>query len=54
MLAALGDSRPDVVKASGNVLAYLNSTPAQAALLQTVQSEKTADDGPAKWRRLVA
>ena len=32
LLAALGDPRPDVVKAAGQVLALLNSTPAQPAL----------------------
>ncbi len=44
VLAALNDPRPDVVKAAGNVLAYLNSTPAQAALLQTILAQNTADD----------
>jgi len=44
VLAALNDPRPDVVKAAGQVLAYLNSTPAQAALLQTILAQNTADD----------
>lgn len=44
VLAALNDSRPDVVKAAGEVLGYLNSSPAQAALLQTVLAQTTADD----------
>jgi hypothetical protein len=44
VLSALNDARPDVVKAAGNVLAYLDSRPAQAALLTTVGGEKTADD----------
>jgi hypothetical protein len=44
VLGALNDSRPDVVKAAGHVLALLNTAPAQTALLQTAMAEKTADD----------
>lgn len=44
VLAALGDARPEVVKAAGEILGYLNSQPAQAAILQAVLGEKTADD----------
>ncbi|MEA2734048.1 MAG: hypothetical protein QOE14_499, partial [Humisphaera sp.] len=44
VLAALNDSRPDVVKAAGQVLAYLNSGSGQAAVLQTVLAQNTADD----------
>ena len=33
-----------LVKAAGQVLAYLNSGPAQAALLQTIIAQNTADD----------
>ena len=44
VLSALNDARPDVVKAAGEVLGYLNSQPAQAAILQKVLDEKTADD----------
>ncbi|MEO6436910.1 MAG: hypothetical protein ABIP55_14275, partial [Tepidisphaeraceae bacterium] len=44
ILAALNDVRPDVVKAAGQVLGYLNSQPAESALLQTVLNEKTTDD----------
>jgi CheY-like chemotaxis protein len=44
VLNSLGDARPDVVKAAGNVLGMLNSQPAQSALLQTSLAENTADD----------
>ena len=44
VLAALNDPRPDVVKSAGEVLGYLNSQPAQAAILQKVLDEKTADE----------
>jgi len=44
LLAALGDARPDVVKAAGRVLSLLNSQPAQGALLQTAQQQNTSDD----------
>ncbi len=44
VLAALNDSRPDVVKAAGQVLSLLNSTPAQPAMLTAARGEKVADD----------
>jgi hypothetical protein len=44
LLAALGDQRPDVVKAAGRVLSLLNSQPAQGSLLQTAHGQKTSDD----------
>ena len=44
VLAALNDTRPDVVKAAGQVLALLNSTAGQGALLQAAMGEKVADD----------
>jgi hypothetical protein len=44
VLAALNDSRPDVVKAAGGVLGYLNSVPGQASLLRTILAQNTGDD----------
>ena len=44
LLASLGDKRPDVVKAVGEALAYLNAEDIQVALLTTAVGDKTADD----------
>lgn len=44
LLAALDDSRPEVVKAAGAVLGLIDSKPAQTALLSHGIDEKTADD----------
>lgn len=44
VLNALNDARPDVVKASGQTLALLNSASGQGALLAAAMGEKTADD----------
>jgi hypothetical protein len=42
--AALSDSRPEIVKAAGNVLASLDTAAVQPALLQAATAEKAADD----------
>ena len=44
LLAALNDSRPDVVKAVADNLALMNSGSAQSAILQTALGQNTADD----------
>jgi hypothetical protein len=44
VVAALGDARPDVVKAAGHVIGWVNINGAQGAILQTAINEKTADD----------
>lgn len=44
LLGALEDARPEIVKASGNALAYLNSREAQTGLLTKSLDEKTPED----------
>ena len=44
LLASLNDARPDVVKAVGNALAYMDGQQIQVGLLTAALSEKTADD----------
>jgi hypothetical protein len=44
LLASLNDKRPEVLKAVGEVLAYMNADQAQVSLVNTVKDEKTADD----------
>jgi hypothetical protein len=44
IVAALNDARPDVVKAAGHVIGWVNINGAQGAVLQTAMGEKTADD----------
>jgi hypothetical protein len=44
LLASLTDQRPEIVKLSGNVLAFVNTTNGQAGLLTVGAEEKTADD----------
>jgi hypothetical protein len=44
VVAALRDARPDVVKAAGHVIGWVNINGAQGAVLQTAENEKTADD----------
>ncbi len=43
-LAALMDTRPEVVEAAGNALGWLNANDAQASLLTVASGEKTGDD----------
>ena len=44
LLSALDDARPDVIKASGNILALLNSNQAQVGLLLKSMDDKTPDE----------
>jgi hypothetical protein len=44
LAAALNDARPEIVKAVGHVLATLDSTRVQPALLEAAAGEKAADD----------
>ena len=44
LLRALEDARPDLVKASAAVLAYVDSKQAQSGLLAKAAEEKTAED----------
>jgi hypothetical protein len=44
LLASLTDARPEIVKLSGNVLAFVNTTNGQAGLLTVGADDKTADD----------
>ena len=44
LLAALTDTRPDIVKLAGTVLALLNDKDAQTGLITAATEEKTADD----------
>jgi predicted DNA-binding transcriptional regulator AlpA len=44
LLASLSDSRPEIVKLGGQVLALINDPAAQGGLLMTATDEKTTDD----------
>ncbi len=44
LLAALNDKRPEVLKAVGEALAYMNGDQIQVSLLTTALAEKTPDD----------
>lgn len=44
LLAALSDSRPDIVKLAGQIVSVLPDNDAQVALFVGAQEEKTADD----------
>ncbi|HVT88375.1 MAG TPA: hypothetical protein VHD56_05950, partial [Tepidisphaeraceae bacterium] len=44
LLGALSDTRPEIVKLSGQVLGLLNDKDAQAGLLVAAQEDKTAEE----------